>query len=102
DVRADLDQVPSDGLEVEHVVERRNRLAVGRRQVERLADLAQRLGRQPAVTLLREPQGRQDRRAPIRILRRDLPDLVYQRSTSPITVSREPTIAIRSATSASR
>src|SRR3954447_21307748 len=28
DVRADLDQVPADGRQVEHVVERRHRLAV--------------------------------------------------------------------------
>ena len=59
EVRADLDHVPPDGLEVEHVVERRDRLAVRRRQVERLCDLLQGLRRQPAVLLLREPQRRQ-------------------------------------------
>ena len=63
DVRADLDQVPADGLEVEHVVERRDRLAVRRRQVERVGHLAERLRREPAVALLREPERRQHRRA---------------------------------------
>ncbi len=108
DVRADLDHVPADRLEVEHVVEGGDRLAVGRCQVERLADLAQSLGREPAIALLREAQRGQDRRAAVRVERRDGLDLVVesrglvQRSTSPITVSSEPTIAIMSATRASR
>jgi hypothetical protein len=51
------------------------------------------------VLLLRDPQRRQDRRAAVRILRENRVEV--KRSTSPITVSREPTIAIRSATSAS-
>ena len=108
DVRADLDHVPADGLQVEHVVEARDRLAVRRRQLERLADLAEGLGREPAaVLLLREPERGQDGRAALRVLRRDLLDPVVRvaggghRSTSPMTVSSEPTIAIRSATSAS-
>ena len=54
EVRADLDDVPPDRLEVVHVVERGDRLAVRGRQVERVGDLAQRLGREPAVALLRE------------------------------------------------
>ena len=98
----------ADGLEVEHVVERRDRMAVGGRQLERVGDLADRLGREPAVLLLREPQRRDRRRA------RALGEAVAQRpairveerrahrSTSPMTVSSEPTIAIMSATSASR
>src|SRR5712691_1635079 len=52
DVRADLDHVRADGLEVEHVVEARHRHAVGGRQVERVRDLLERLPRQPAVLLL--------------------------------------------------
>src|SRR6476661_2310441 len=38
-VRADLDEVRPDGLEVEHVVERRDRLAVRGRHLERVGDL---------------------------------------------------------------
>src|SRR5581483_3486864 len=104
DVRADLDQVPSDGGQVEHVVEGRDGPAVGRRQLERVGDLAEGLGRQPAVALLSEPQRREDRRAALRILVGDRADLLLQsrhRSTSPMTVSSEPTIAIMSAISAS-
>ena len=108
DVRADLDDVLADRLEVEHVVEGRDRLAVGGRQVERVGDLAERLGRQPAVLLLREAQRRDHgRRRAVRVLLAHLLDLVVERgrahrSTSPITVSSEPTIAIMSAISASR
>ena len=104
DVRADLDEVPADGLQVVHVVEGRDRHAVRGRLVERLGDLAERLGREPAVALLREPQRRQGRRARHRVERADLLDLVVERahrSTSPMTASSEPTIAIRSATAAS-
>src|SRR5918994_2255226 len=55
DVRAHLDHVPTDGLQLEHVVEARDRLAVGRCVPERLAHLAKRLGREPAaVALLRD------------------------------------------------
>src|SRR5207344_325760 len=36
DVRADLDRVLPDRLDVEHVVEARDRIAVGRRELERL------------------------------------------------------------------
>ena len=56
------------------------------------------------MPLLREPQRREDGRALLRVLRLDLLHLVVEgrhRSTSPMTVSSEPTIAIRSATSAS-
>ena len=104
DVRADLDQVLPDRLQMVHVVEGRDRHAVRGRLVERLRDLAERLGREPAVALLREPQRRQRRRARDRIERAHLLDLVVQRahrSTSPMTASSEPTIAIRSATAAS-
>src|SRR5205823_8680667 len=108
DVRADLDQVPPDGTQMEHVVEGRDRLAVGGREAERVADLLERLRREPAaVPLLREPERGQDRRARLRILLRRAPDLVAerpgrpQRSTSPMTVSSDPTIAIMSATYAS-
>ena len=81
-------------------------MAVGRRQVERVGDLADRLGRQPAVLLLREPQRRDRRRArPVREPRAHLAGsgrtASAHRSTSPITVSSEPTIAIMSAISAS-
>src|SRR5438094_7806932 len=103
DVRADLDQTPPDGREMEHVVEGRDPLAVRGGELQGLADLLERLRRQPAsVPLLRDPQRRHHRRARLRILRRDRAHLVrepprHQRSTSPITVSSEPTIAIRSA-----
>src|SRR5207237_9359924 len=71
-------------------------------QAERPADLLERLRRPPAaVLLLRQPQCRQDRRARVRVALPERPELVDHRSTSPITVSSEPTIAIRSATSAS-
>src|SRR2546423_2119354 len=103
DVRADLDGVGADGLEVEHVVEARDRHAVGGREPEGFADLHERLARQPAVLLLREAERRQDRRARLRVLLRDFFDLRLEahRSVSPITASSEPTIAIRSAMSAS-
>ena len=61
DVRAHLDEVLADRCEVELVVERRDRLAVRGRHVERVGDLAQHVGREPAVLLLREPQRRQHR-----------------------------------------
>ena len=70
---------------------------------ERVRALAQSLGGQVAVALLRETQRRQGRGAPVRVLRLDLLDLVVvgaHRSTSPMTVSSEPTIAIMSAISA--
>src|SRR5919204_4770692 len=101
DVGADLDEVPAHRLEMEHVVEGRDRLAVGGSEVERLADLLEGLRWEPAaVPLLRDPQRGQDRRARDRVLRGHRPDLVDHRSTSPMTVSKEPTMAIRSATSA--
>ena len=108
DVRADLDEVATDRLQVVHVVEGGDRHAVRGRLVERVRNLAERLRREPAVALLREPQRRQGRRAGDGIARPDLLDLVVQRrllgahrSTSPMTASREPTTAIRSATAAS-
>src|SRR4051794_16591988 len=106
EVGADLDRVPPDGRQVEHVVEGRDRLAVGRGQAERGAALLQRVGRQPAaVRLLGEPQRRDRRRARVGEPRAELAylcrELRAHRSTSPMTVSSEPTIAIRSATSAS-
>src|SRR5262249_51630810 len=101
---ADLDQVLPDGLQVEHVVEGRDCVAVRRRQVQRVRDLADRVRRQPAVLVLGEAE-RRDRRGARALgkARAHLLDLVVQRhrSTSPITVSSEPTIAIMSATSAS-
>ena len=54
---ADLDQVLPHGSQVVHVVERRDRLDVRRRQVERICDLGEGLRRQPApVVLLCEAQ----------------------------------------------
>src|SRR3954447_16377907 len=103
-VRADLDHVPPDGLQVEHVVERRNGFAERRRRAERVRALAQRIRRQVAVLLLREAQGGQRRGAPVRVPRLQLLHLVVergQRSQSPMTVSSEPSTAIMSATSAS-
>ena len=98
-------EVLADRCELELVVERRDRLAVRRRQLERVGDLAQHVRREPAVLLLRKPQRRQDGRARVRRilrpLRLDGGRGVCHRSTSPITVSSEPTIAIMSAISAS-
>ena len=105
DVRADLDHVLADGLEPEHVVERRDREAVGGRQVERVGDVAERLlGEPAAVALLRELERRHHRRQALGVARPDLLDLVVERahrSTSPMTPSSEPTIAIMSAIAAS-
>src|SRR5437588_2521026 len=101
DVGAELDEVPAHRLQVEHVVEGRDRLAVRGREVERLAHFLEGLRREPtAVPLLRDPERGQDRRARHRVLLRHAADLVDHRSTSPMTVSSEPTMAIRSATSA--
>src|SRR6266571_698012 len=99
DTGADLDQVLAHRREVVHVVEGGDGLHVRRSEVERLGDLAQRVGRKPAVVLLREPQSVHDARLAVGIRLSGGPDLVgeAQRSTSPITVSSEPTIAIRSA-----
>src|SRR5207248_4444398 len=105
DVRADLHEVLADRREVELVVERCDRLAVRRRRLERVGHVAQHLGGEPAVLLLCEPQRRQHRA--LRLLgveRADRLDLLVEGghlSTSPITVSSEPTIAIMSAISAS-
>src|SRR5438105_3910352 len=105
DVRADLDHVPPDGLQVVHVVEGRDRLAVRRGQAQGVPDLVEGLRRQPPrVALLREPERGHDRRPRVGVLRRDLAHLLGERahrSTSPMTVSREPTIAIMSAIRAS-
>src|SRR5712691_12629997 len=105
DVRAPLAHVPAGGCEVQHFVEGRNGFAESRRRAERLGAFAQRLRREVAVLLLRESQRRQRGRAPVRILRLDRLHLFVvgaHRSTSPMTVSSEPTIAIMSATSACR
>src|SRR6185436_17945588 len=98
----------ADRLQVVHVVEGGDGHAVRRRLVERVGDLAERLRREPAVPLLREPKRRQGGGARDRIQRPDLLDLVIERlflrahrSTSPMTASSEPTTAIRSATAAS-
>src|SRR5204863_2557905 len=104
EVRADVDRVAPDRLEMEHVVEGRDRVAESRRDLERIGDLLERLARQPPVLLLREPQRGPRRRArALGIARTHLLDLVVERahrSVSPITASSEPTTAIRSATRA--
>src|SRR3954469_3606159 len=104
EVRAHLNRVPPDRLEMEHVVEGRDRIAEGRRDLERLCGLLERLAGQPAVLLLREPQRRQHRRPrALGIARPQLLHLVAEgahRSVSPMTASSEPTTAIRSATRA--
>src|SRR5918911_3418378 len=93
DVGADLDDVPAHRLQVEHVVEGRDRLAVRGRETQSLPDLLERLRREPAaVPLLCDPERGQDRRAGDGVLRGHLADLVDHRSTSPITVSKDPTI----------
>ena len=105
DVRAHLDEMLADRCQVELVVERGDRVHVRRRLVECVGYLADHVGREPAVLGLREPQRRQHRALRVgRILRALGLDRVVEgahRSTSPITVSSEPTIAIMSAISAS-
>jgi hypothetical protein len=104
-VRAHLDHVPPRRRELQHVVERGDGLAECGRRAESVCAFAQRLLRQIAVLLLRKPQRRQCCGAPVRILRLDLLYVFVvgaHRSTSPMTVSSEPTIAIMSATSAWR
>src|SRR5579862_1977329 len=102
EVRADLDRVRADGVEIEHVVEGRDRVTEGRRDLERVGGLLERLARQVAMLLLREPQRLQRRRT--RAFRIALADLLHllveraHRSVSPMTASSEPTTAIRSAT----
>ena len=103
-VRAHLDERAPDRLEPELVVERRDREAVRRRDVERVRDVAKRLGRKPAaVLLLGQPQGGKDRRRALRILGAELAQTrrewrTHQRSASPMTGSSEPATATRSAT----
>ena len=76
DVRAHLDHAPPDGLEVVLVVEGRDREAVGGRELERVGDLADRVGREPAaVVLLREPQRGHDRRQRVGYCLRSFCDL---------------------------
>ena len=96
----------ADRLEVVHVVEGRDGVAVGGRQVERVGNLANASGESQPYSLLREPQRGQRRRARrLRIAAAASPAMRSARrahlSTSPITVSSEPTIAIMSAISAS-
>src|SRR5205085_3212939 len=94
----------ADGREVEHVVERGDGVAVRGREAERVGDLLERLRRQPAVPFLRETQRGDGRGTGLREPRRELAHLLRERvhlSTSPITVSSEPTIAIMSAIKAS-
>ena len=69
EIRADLDDVVADGLQEEHVVERSHGETVSRRQVEPISNVLERLGREPAVVLLRVTKRRQNRAAAVRILR---------------------------------
>ena len=71
--------LPADGLQVIHVVEAGDGLAVGGGEVERVRDLPERLRRQPAVVLLSGVERGHDRRAAHRILRGQLLDLVVER-----------------------
>ncbi len=72
--------VLADGLEPEHVVERRDREAVRRRQVERVGDVAERLLRKPAaVSLLCELQRRHHGRERLGVALAHLLDLVEER-----------------------
>ena len=98
-----LEPVGTHTIEVVHVVEARDGHAVRGCQSERLADLFERLARQPAVLLLGEVQRRHDRRPRLGILLGDLLDLADERhrSVSPMTASSEPTVAIMSAMSES-
>src|SRR4029453_16080130 len=112
EVRADLDDVTADRLEVVHVVERRDRLDLRRSEVHRVGHLSESFRREPSsMVFLREPKSVHHGRARTRVPRLQAVNFPLkvrsifggsQRSTSPITVSSEPTIAIRSATSAWR
>src|SRR5487761_92202 len=105
EVRADVEPVLADGIEVEERVEGGHAFDVPGIELQRDRDLAHRLGRQVAQLLLGEVERGHHRRAWLRILRRQRPDLFQQvtgqgahRSTSPSTVSAVPMIAIMSAT----
>src|SRR6266545_7129485 len=77
DVRADLDEMLADRGQVVHVIEGRDRLHMGRSQVERVGHLRERLRRQPpAVLLLRQPQAAHHPRPGIRVRRGRLKDLL--------------------------
>ena len=93
-------------LALEHRVEGARPEHQRGREVEQLGDLAHRLGRHPAVAVLREVQQREHRRLRVRVARDDLASRAggrvgerHQRSTSPITGSTLEMIATASATS---
>src|SRR4051812_39481557 len=107
DVRADLDELSPGGRQVEHVVEGRDRFDVRGGQVERVAHFGKSLRWQPAaMVFLSEPECGKYSGPRLWVLGCDGLDLSPEirrifgdrhRSTSPMTVSSEPTIAIRSA-----
>src|SRR5579872_4137964 len=97
----------ADPTQMKHVVEARDRITQCGRYTHRVGDLADRVGGKPAVAFLCQSKRGNERGARVRwkAIAETLDEFVQlcaHRSTSPITVSRDPTIAIMSATSASR
>src|SRR5438094_172093 len=110
EVCADIEAVLAHGLEVKQGVEGRDTLDVSRVELERRRDLAHGRRRQVAELFLRQVERRHHRRPGLRVLRRQLFDLVehvcrkraflrgFHRSTSPSTASAVPMMATMSAT----
>ena len=69
---ADVDEVLADRLELEHLVERRRAVHLGRRDADELGDVGHRLVGDVAVLLLGEVQQRDHRRLRPRVARDDL------------------------------
>ena len=94
----------ADRVEVEQRIKGRDSLDVARVELQRDCDLAHRFGCEVAQLLLREVERGHHRGARLRILRRELLDLVENvsrksahRSQSPSTVSAVPMMATMSA-----
>src|SRR5919201_1913845 len=105
EVRADVQAVLADRIEVEQRVEGRDALHVAGIQLQRRRHLAHRVRRQVPELLLGEVERRHHGRAGLWVSRRKLADLLEHvlresghLSTSPSTVSALPMMAIRSAT----
>src|SRR5216683_6456432 len=105
EVRAHVETVLADRLEVKERVEGRHALDVAWVELQRLSDLAHRLGRQVAELFLGQVERRHHRGARLRVFRRQLPYFFQDawresrhRSQSPSTASAVPMIATMSAT----
>src|SRR5207248_1134096 len=114
-----MDEVPPDWMLVVHGVERDHALDVGGRQPQHFDDFRHVTVRDPAARPLHQPQRRQERRLPGGVARQDFVELLEHlfgedglvllrarwlrrmradthRSTSPMTMSTEALIAIKS------